>query len=54
MSTRNQILWGWILFTLSAIGYCIASVGDFWAMFGSVNFLVACVIFIIAHFRASP
>ena len=31
-------LLGWVLFLISAIGFCIASVGSFWAMFGSVFF----------------
>ena len=42
---------GWLLFTVSAIGFCIASIGSFWGMFGSVFFLVACIIFLIPFFR---
>ena len=51
MKTRHIVLAGWILFTLSALGYIVASWGDFWAMFGSVCFLVACLVFLVAHFR---
>ncbi|MEJ6404652.1 cytochrome oxidase subunit III [Yoonia sp. 2307UL14-13] len=51
MKTRHMILLGWILFTLSATGYIIASVGDFWAMFGSICFLVACLVFLAAYFK---
>lgn len=51
MKTRHLILTGWILFTLSATGYIIASIGDFWAMFGSIHFLFACLFFLAAHFK---
>jgi hypothetical protein len=48
----NQINFiGWILFTISAIGFIIASSGNFWSMFGSVAFFVACIIFMIPFFR---
>jgi hypothetical protein len=43
---------GWILFVISAAGFCIASIGSFWAMFGSVFFLIACLVFIIPFFRS--
>jgi len=50
--TNHQINFvGWILFVVSAIGFCIASIGHFWAMFGSVFFLLACLIFMIPFFR---
>ncbi len=51
MSNRTITLIGWILFITSAIGFCIASVGDFWAMFGSVFFLLACLVFLIPLFK---
>ena len=41
MSNNMINLIGWILFIISAIGFCIASIGSFWAMFGSVFFLIA-------------
>jgi len=40
-------LLGWILFLISAIGFIKASVENFWAMFGSVFFLIACIVFLI-------
>lgn len=50
--TDDQINFiGWILFVISAIGFCIASIGDFWAMFGSVFFLIACFVFMFPFFR---
>ncbi len=53
MSTRHMILIGWVLFTLSAAAYIIASVGNFWAMLGSVCFFVACLFFLAAYFKES-
>ena len=53
--TNHQInFFGWILFVVSAIGFCIASIGNFWAMFGSVFFLLACLVFMIPFFRKGP
>ena len=40
-------LLGWVLFLVSAIGFVKASVGSFWAMFGRVFFLIACIVFLI-------
>ncbi len=40
---------GWILFTISAIGFIIASVGNFWPMLASLFFLAGCVIFLIPY-----
>ena len=40
-------LLGWILFLISAIGFIKASVENFWTMFGSVFFLIACIVFLI-------
>lgn len=51
ISNRQIDFFGWALFVLSAIGFIIASVGNFWAMFGSIFFLLACVVFIIPFFR---
>lgn len=53
MSDHQINFLGWILFLISAIGFCIASIGHFWAMFGSVFFLVACLVFIIPFFRTT-
>lgn len=50
--TNRQIDFaGWVLFVLSAASFVVASVGNFWAMTGSIFFLVACVVFIIPFFR---
>jgi hypothetical protein len=50
--TNRQIdFLGWILFTLSATCFVIASIGHFWAMAGSLFFLIACLVFIIPFFR---
>jgi hypothetical protein len=53
--TDHQINFlGWVLFIVSAIGFCIASIGHFWAMFGSAFFLIACLVFMIPFFRKGP
>ena len=51
MSNNTINLIGWILFIISAIGLVISSIVSFWAMFGSVFFLVACLVFLIPFFR---
>jgi hypothetical protein len=52
--TDHQINFiGWILFLIFAVGFCIASIGSFWAMFGSIFFLVACVVFMVPYLRKS-
>jgi len=50
--TNRQIdFLGWILFTLSASSFIIASIGSFWAMAGSLFFFVACLVFLVPFFR---
>jgi len=51
MSNNTINLIGWILFIISATGFVISRIGSFWAMFGSVFFLVACLVFLIPFFR---
>jgi hypothetical protein len=51
MSNHQINFLGWILFVVSAIGFCIASIGSFWGMFGSVFFLIACLVFMIPFIR---
>ena len=51
MKNRNINLIGWILFIISAIGFTISSKGNFWAMFGSLFFLIACIIFLVPFFK---
>ena len=53
MMTNKQINFiGWLLFIVLAIGFCIASIGSFWGMVGSVFFLIACLVFLIPFFRS--
>ena len=51
MSNNTINLIGWIMSIISAIGFVISSIGSFWAMFGGVLFLVACLVFLIPFFR---
>ena len=51
MSNKNINFLGWVLFIVSAIGFTISSIGNFWAMFGSIFFFVACIVFLIPFFR---
>ena len=51
MSNNTINLIGWNLFIISAIGFVISSIGSFWAMFGGVLLLVACLVFLIPFFR---
>ena len=51
MKNRRIELIGWLLFVVSALGFCIASIGSFWGMFGSIFFLLACIIFLIPFFK---
>lgn len=51
VTNRRINLLGWILFIFSAIGFLIASIGDFWATVGSGFFLLACLVFLIPFFR---
>ena len=39
MNTKIINIAGWILFLISAIGFIMSSLGNFWAMFGSLFFL---------------
>lgn len=51
ISNRQIDFLGWIFFTVSAASFIIASIGHFWAMTGSIFFLIGCVVFIIPFFR---
>ena len=51
MRNRNVNLIGWMLFIVSTVVFTVSSIGNFWAMFGSLFFLVACIIFLIPFFR---
>ena len=41
---------GWVLFLISAIGFIMSSLGNFWSMFGSLFFFACCVVFLIPYF----
>jgi len=51
MTTHHINFIGWILFVVSAIGFCVASLGGFGALFGSMFFLLACWMFMIPFVR---
>jgi len=51
MNNKKINFIGWILFVISALGFIMSSIGNFWAMFGSVFFFVACIIFLIPFFK---
>ena len=51
MKNRNKNLLGWILFVISTIGFIKSSAKIFWAMFVTIIFLIACLIFLIPFFR---
>ena len=51
MSNNKINILGWVLFIVSAAGSIISSIGNFWGMFGSVVFLIACIVFLIPYFR---
>ena len=49
MNTKIINIAGWVLFLISAIGFIMSSLGNFWAMFGSVFFLLV-VLYFLFHF----
>ncbi|MAO25842.1 MAG: cytochrome oxidase subunit III [Roseovarius sp.] len=51
ISNRQIDFLGWLLFIASALCFVVASIGHFWAMGGSLFFLIACLVFIIPFFR---
>ena len=51
MNNNLLTLLGWILFIISSICYIVSSVGNFWAMSGSIFFFLACVVFLIPFFN---
>lgn len=51
ISNRQIDFAGWVLFTLSAVCFVVASIGNVWALSGAIFFLVACLVFIIPFFR---
>ena len=51
MNNNKINILGWMLFIVSAVGFIISSIGNFWGMFESVFFLMACMVFLIPFFR---
>ncbi|MBB24805.1 MAG: cytochrome oxidase subunit III [Geminicoccus sp.] len=50
MKKRHFEIAGWLLFIVSALGFTIASISSFWGLFGSLFFLVACLVFLVPYF----
>ena len=51
MNNNKINILGWMLFIVSAVGFIISSIGNFWEMFRSVFFLMACMVFLVPFFR---
>ena len=51
MNNKKINFIGWTLFVIYPLGFIMSSIRNFWAMFGSVFFLVACIIFLIPFFK---
>jgi len=51
MSNKSLNLIGWGLFVCSSLCFIVSSIGNFWAMAGSIFFFVACLVFLIPFFR---
>jgi hypothetical protein len=49
---KRYELWGWILFTISALFFIVSSLrnGDIIGLLGGVFFLLACAAFLAAYF----
>ena len=47
MNNNKINILGWLLFIISTICFIISSVSNFWGMFESVFFLMACMVFLI-------
>ena len=57
----NTMVWrfnvcGWLLFVVSALGYCWASLsaGDYLSFAASLFFLIACLVFLVPMFTNPP
>jgi len=49
---KRYELWGWILFTISALFFIVSSLrnGDLVGLLGGIFFLLACAAFLAAYF----
>jgi hypothetical protein len=50
---KNQDLWGWVLFVISALFFIVSSIrnGDLIGLLGGIFFLLACVAFLASYIR---
>ena len=50
---KNQDLWGWVLFVISALFFIVSSIrnGDLIGLLGGNFFLLACVAFLASYIR---
>tara|TARA_B100000676_G_C17835095_1_gene709904 strand:+ start:570 stop:728 length:159 start_codon:yes stop_codon:yes gene_type:complete len=51
MKNNSINLLGWILFVVSSLCFIVSSVGNFWALAGSIFFFIACLVFLIPFFK---
>ena len=51
MNNKHLNIIGWLLFVVSSLCFMASSIGNFWAMAGSVLFFVACLVFLLTFFR---
>ena len=51
MNNKFLNIIGWLLFVVSSLCFIVSSVGNFWAMAGSIIFFFACIVFLAALFR---
>ena len=51
MNNKRLNIIGWILFVVSSLCFIASSIGNFWAMAGSIFFFVACLVFLLTFFR---
>jgi|TARA_B100000959_G_C14504093_1_gene428507 hypothetical protein len=51
MNNRRLTIIGWILLVASSLCFIASSIGNFWAMAGSIFFFVACLVFLLTFFR---
>ena len=51
MNNKHLNIIGWILFVVSSLCFIASSIGNFWAMAGSIFFFVACLVFFANVFQ---
>ncbi len=51
MNNKRLNIIGWVLFVVSSLCFMISSIGNFWAMAGSIFFFVACLVFLLTFFK---